>query len=100
MESLQSHLGDFLRTIGPNEEISLVFLQQLWPQVVGKELAANSRPRSLNKKKLLISVCSDVWKQELQGLRGVLTGTINKYWGFRLVETIDLEVRRTSRAET
>ncbi len=92
MESLSKFLPGFLRRIASDNGIALIFLQELWPQIVGKEMAAHSRPLSLGKKTLLISVPSEVWQNELTELTSTLLGNINNYWQLSLVERITFTV--------
>ena len=92
MESLSTFLPGFLRRIASDNGIALIFLQELWPQIVGKEMAAHSRPLSLGKKTLLISVPSEVWQNELTELTSTLLGNINNYWQLSLVERITFTV--------
>ncbi|MDA2926177.1 DUF721 domain-containing protein [Acidobacteria bacterium AH-259-G07] len=93
MKSLGSLLSNFLHSIASNEEITLIFLNELWPEIVGKDLALNSRPLALKDKKLILAVPSEIWKKELLALRHMLIKAINEYWKLRLVEKIGLEIR-------
>ena len=92
MESLNTFLPDFLRRIASDNDIALIFLQELWPQIVGREMAANSRPLSLEKKRLLVAVPSEVWQNELTGLKPTFLSNINDYWQLSLVERIKFTV--------
>ncbi len=93
MKSVGSVLSHFMDTIASDEEIALIFLQELWPQTVGKDLASKSRPLTLKDKRLLLAVPSQIWVKELTGLRQMLIQAVNKYWHRRLIEAVDFEVR-------
>ncbi len=93
MKSVGSVLSHFLDRIASDEEIALVFLSELWPQIVGKDLASKSRPLALRDKRLLLSVPSEIWAKELAQLRKMLVHTVNKHWNLQLIEKIDFEVR-------
>jgi predicted nucleic acid-binding Zn ribbon protein len=97
MKSVGSVLSHFLDRIASDEEIALIFLSELWPQIVGKDLASKSRPLALRDKRLLLSVPSEIWAKELAQLRKMLVHTVNKHWDLGLVESIDFEVRSTNK---
>jgi hypothetical protein len=93
MKSVGSVLSHFLDRIASDEEIALIFLKELWPQTVGKDLASKSRPLALRDKRLLLAVPSEIWVKELTQLRQMLVHAVNQYWDLRLIEKIDFEVR-------
>ncbi len=97
MKSVGSVLSHFLDRIASDEEIALIFLSELWPQIVGKDLASKSRPLALRDRRLLLSVPSEIWAKELAQLRKMLVHTVNKHWDLGLVESIDFEVRSTNK---
>ena len=94
MENLGSVFSDLLRRIASDDETALIFLNELWPQVVGKDLALRSRPLALRNKRLRIAVGSKTWKKELMELHQMISHAVNKYWNCDLVHTVEFEVRR------
>lgn len=92
MNSFQSCLGKFLKYSSCDEEVLLVFLRELWPQIVGEELAANCSPSRLKSNRLILKVSSEAWKRELVNLNRTMVRTINDYWKVRLVEKIDVQI--------
>ncbi len=94
MENLGSVFSDLLRRIASDEETALIFLNELWPQIVGKDLAFRSRPLALRNKRLRIAVPSKTWKKELMELHPMMIHAVNKYWNCDLVHTVEIEVRR------
>ena len=97
MKSVGSVLSHFLDRIASDEEIALIFLSELWPQIVGKDLASKSRPLALRDKRLLLAVPSEIWAKELTQLRKMLVHAVNKHWDLGLIEKIDFEVRSTDK---
>ncbi|MCZ6485630.1 MAG: DUF721 domain-containing protein [Acidobacteria bacterium] len=93
METLGSVFSDLLRRIASDEETALIFLNELWPQIVGKELAFRSCPVALRDKRLRIAVPSKTWKKELMELHPMMIDAVNKYWHCDLVHTVKFEVR-------
>ncbi len=93
METLGSVFSNLLRRIASDEETALIFLNELWPQIVGKELAFRSCPVALRDKRLRIAVPSKTWKKELMELHQMMIHAVNKYWHCDLVHTVEFEVR-------
>lgn len=75
-----------------DNETVLVFLKELWPTVVGPQVAVKSRPRSLEGKTLIVAVADATWERELSDLRSDLVTSINNLWSRRLVERIGFHV--------
>lgn len=98
MKNLSTILPEVLQRIASDNDIALIFLKELWPQIVGKEMAANSRPLSLGKKKLLVAVPSEVWRHELTVLAATFLSNINHYWRLPLVERIKFTVNSSDRS--
>ncbi|MEE8349698.1 MAG: DUF721 domain-containing protein [Acidobacteriota bacterium] len=98
MESFNTFLPDFLRQSASDNDIAIIFLAELWPQIVGAEMAANSRPLSLNGKSLLVAVPSEVWKNELTEFETTFLNNINRYWRLSLVEHIKFTVNPLNRS--
>lgn len=93
MESLMSRVPSrFLLTITGDEEVAVIFLKELWPHIVGEQLARNSEPRALVNRVLEVRVPSPVWVKQLESLRQMMIESINRFWGVTMVETIRLKV--------
>ena len=81
-----------VHSIASDEEVSLIFLQQLWSQIVGDELARNSQPAGLKRRILRVRVPSELWLEQLGGFSGMVITSVNRFWGVHLVETIKWEI--------
>jgi predicted nucleic acid-binding Zn ribbon protein len=93
MQSLISCVPQrFIRSIESDDEVVMMFLKELWPHIVGEELARNTEPAVLSGKVLEVRVPSVLWASQLAGLHTMMIGSINRFWGVRLVETIRWEV--------
>lgn len=92
MKSINTLLSHFIDKIASDEKVALIFLDELWPQMVGEDLASKSRPRALRDKRLLLAVPSEVWVEELTQLRQMLVRAVNEYWNLQLIEKIEFEV--------
>ena len=92
MKSVHSLLGDFLQRFQEDDEKSELFLQELWPEIVGEQLAMRTRPHALHQGRLQVAVSNERWKKELKPLAESLRGTINRFWGVTLVKRISFVV--------
>lgn len=79
-------------SLASDEEVGLIFLQRLWAQIVGEELARNTQPVSLSRKVLCVRVPSKLWLSQLVEFSSMVIRSVNSFWGVSLVETIKWEV--------
>lgn len=91
MLSLKSLLPTLLRQFARDEETTLVFLTELWPQVVGEALSRRTRPVALRAGKLTVAVESESWRRELERLRPGMVRSVNDCWGMKLIDRIAIE---------
>ena len=92
MQRVDSFFPDFLRSIATNEELTLIFLKELWPQLAGRELAEKTMPVALRKKELVVTVPSEIWAKQLHELGEILVESINDFWEFPLLASIRFSV--------
>lgn len=71
----------------------LVLIRELWPQIVGIELARNCEPTRFSGAKLFVAVDDVVWKTQVEALRSLMIRAINDQWGCRLIERIEVVLR-------
>jgi hypothetical protein len=90
MRPISSLLPGLLQSIQENDEASLAFLVEFWPQIVGKDLADRIRPVRLRGKVLVLEVPGEVWKRQLTGMRRMICLAVNDFWGAKRVEKISL----------
>ena len=93
MRSIGSLLGNFLRLFQNDPEKTDLFLKELWPQIVGAQLARRTIPLRLRAGVLHIAVPAGPWKRELQPLSESILAEVNRYWGSRLVDSVNFEVQ-------
>jgi hypothetical protein len=67
-------------------------LRREWPDIVGEQIAAHTRPEQIRFKKLLIHVRHSVWLQQLTFLKPVLLQKINDAAGGSLVSELVLRI--------
>lgn len=89
MRKIAAVIPEVLREVSTNEEVALIFLDELWHQFAGESLAERTKPHSLKNKILVIRVQDANWKDQLVHYRQVLKSSINEFWGIRLVNRIE-----------
>ncbi len=92
MKPLKSLLSPFLQSLASDSELTLIFLKELWPQLVGANVARNTQPISLEDTTLTLGVVDETWKKQLQGLQDQIRRSINNQWQMALVDRIRLRV--------
>jgi predicted nucleic acid-binding Zn ribbon protein len=92
MKGLLSLLPDFLQQAASNDEVALIFLRELWPSIVGQDLAAKTKPAFLRNRCLTLEAPNSVWCTELRELAPLFVDSINRYWNLQLVEKIRVRV--------
>jgi predicted nucleic acid-binding Zn ribbon protein len=88
MEKASEALQRILDLVGEEEGRVLVFLKELWPRIVGSDLARHTTPTALSKGVLTVSVPSEVWKTQLLDVRSKMAGATNRYWNRTVVKEI------------
>jgi len=90
MEKASESLQWFRDLVCEDEERILIFLKELWPKIVGAELARHTVPETLSKRILTIRVPPGVWKAQLSEVRPELAEAANRYWNRTIVKEIRL----------
>jgi Dna[CI] antecedent, DciA len=83
--------GDFLgKVLGSIEQpgAGLAWLSSTWPTIVGKSLAAHTRPVRCGGKCLELSADSKAWQQQVETMKRELCDRINRSWGGSLVREV------------
>jgi predicted nucleic acid-binding Zn ribbon protein len=83
--------GEFLgKVLGKLDrpEAGLAWLSSTWPSIVGKALAAHTRPLRCGGHCLVVSAEGEAWQLELENLKRELCDRINQAWGGSLVREV------------
>jgi hypothetical protein len=104
-------LGRLLPTVGVGDASIEAEVARVWPEVVGAEVARNSRPLSLKRGRLTVSTSSSAWAQTLQLLsrrvldgvngalgEGLVTEVVFRHAGWTAVGETDSAPRGTRRS--
>jgi predicted nucleic acid-binding Zn ribbon protein len=68
------------------------WLDASWMSLVGKPIAAHTRPASLRKGIIEIEADSKQWKSQVEAMNSLLCERINHAWGGSLVHRIRIEL--------
>jgi predicted nucleic acid-binding Zn ribbon protein len=91
---LAGSLDDLARAIGapPAEALSAVFAR--WEEVVGPAVAAHSRPVSLLRSTLVVSVDHPAWATQLRYLGATILTRITETVGHEVASRLEVRVGR------
>ncbi len=102
MAGFFSSVSTILKTVthrqGLDHELLEYRLLQEWPQIVGPQIAAHSRPDHIRFKKLFLVVESSVWLQHLTFLKPALLEKLHEAVGAQAVTDIVLRVGEVQQA--
>lgn len=87
-ESIQSVLDRYLKESGLEEPVRRYRTLQDWPEIVGKTIAAVTRPERISNGKLFIRVENDAWRNELVFYKKEIIEKINKKLNSAITELI------------
>ncbi len=91
--------GDFLGTVlrkTKRPEAAMAWLTGVWPSVVGKTLAAHTRPVRCAGACLEISADAKPWENQIEGMKREFCDQVNKAWGSTLVRDVKFVATQAS----
>jgi len=89
MERAGDFLGKTLRRLD-RPEAALAWLASSWPTVVGKALAAHTRPLRCHGGCLELEIDGKAWQKQLETLKREFCERVNCAWGGNLVHQVKL----------
>jgi len=90
---LRSILKSAAKSLGLERAANAAFVEELWPEVAGKEVAAHTRVQGLRGRTLLIDTEPGPWAQDLTVQRARYVQELNRRMGENVVEEIRLRQR-------
>ena len=87
MERAGNFLGNTFRKM-KRPEATIAWLNAVWPSVVGRTLAAHTRPVRCTHGRLEISADAKPWRKQIEGLSVEFSAQVNKAWGSTLVREV------------
>jgi len=94
MQHLSQAFPSVLRQVKGNDRLTLIFLQELWPQLVGEVLASRLAPVKLQGPLLLVDVSDSAWAEVVDAFADDIRKRVNRFWGCPLIEQIELQPRQ------
>lgn len=88
LTSLRAILKTAARSLGVERAAYAALIEEMWPEIVGPNAAAHSRPMGLRGGVLLAEAEAGVWAQELSAQRGRYAAEINRMLGAQAVKEI------------
>ena len=88
MERAGNFLGRTLRRL-ERPEAALAWLSSTWPTIVGKALAARTRPIRCENGRLEIATDGKAWQKQLESMKQEFCARINQAWGGHLIREVE-----------
>lgn len=86
-------IGPWLRSLRLDEQARLGKLLETWGAVMGKAVAAHTRPGRLNGRELVVYVDSSVWLSELRRYaQREMLANLRKVTGLETIQTVRLQL--------
>ena len=92
MDRLIRTLPAILKASGASEEVAEAACFAAWKHAVGEGLSGHAVPVQLQRHALVVAVADDVWKNQLEHLRGQLLFRLNSVLGQPLVKSFEFRV--------
>jgi predicted nucleic acid-binding Zn ribbon protein len=92
MDRLIKTLPAILKASGASEEVAEAACVSAWKHAVGEGLSGHAVPVGLQQRTLVVAVADNVWKKQLEQMRGQLLFRLNSVLGQALVKSIEFRV--------
>jgi predicted nucleic acid-binding Zn ribbon protein len=92
VDSFIKALPALLKASGAPEEVAEAACVAVWKQAVGDALNSHAVPIQLRDQKLIVAVEDNLWKKQLEQMRGQLLSRLNYVLGQTLVTSIELRI--------
>ncbi len=87
MEKAENFLGGMLRQL-KRPEAAVAWLSGVWPQVVGRTIAAHTRPVRCAGGCLEVATDGKPWRVQLETMQKEFCAQVNRNWGGTLVREV------------
>ena len=92
MDKLIQTLPAILKAAGASPEVAEAACFAAWREAVGEGLRSHARPVQLQDQTLIVVVADEMWRRQLEPMRGQLLSRLNSVLGQALVKSIELRV--------
>ena len=86
--ALRHLIAAFRKSPNWDEELDLHVLQQLWPVLVGQQLAGSTRVTGVQGARVVVNVPDQVWRKQLIRMRPELLAKMNAPWATPWIKEI------------
>lgn len=87
-KALGSVLNAVITELGIGQRVKQLKVLDIWPEVVGKQIAGVTSPERINAGKLVVRVSKAPWRNELLFLKKEIIAKLNKTVGEEIVKDI------------
>jgi predicted nucleic acid-binding Zn ribbon protein len=87
MDKAGNFLGGVVRRMR-RPEAAIAWLTSMWPKIVGKALAARTRPLRCENGCLEIAADNKAWRKQLEDMKLEFCARINQAWGGKLIREV------------
>jgi predicted nucleic acid-binding Zn ribbon protein len=99
-QPLHSILEQTLKGLELDVPLKIYSIWGAWKEIVGEPIALQTQPHAIRNRILLVEVSHSTWMQQLQFLKPILLGKINRFLGESLIEDIRFKVGKIPPAVT
>lgn len=92
MDKLIQTLPAILKAAGASPEVAEAACIAAWKHAVGEGLRSHAVPVQLQDQMLIVVVADEIWKRQLEPMRGQLLFRLNSVLGQALVKSVELRV--------
>jgi predicted nucleic acid-binding Zn ribbon protein len=87
-ESLGDIIHQYIQTFGIDKKLDEVKIYDIWPEIVGKEIAQKTRKLQIVNRVLFVYCSSSVARSELIKIRNYLPDELNLKMGIDLIDEV------------
>jgi len=96
LERMSAVLGDVLQEAGVQHHVERVKILDLWPRIVGEQVARVTHAKSVDGTTLIVEVRSSAWLMELNMLKGDIIQRANEEMNDVSIEKIVFVLAETA----
>jgi predicted nucleic acid-binding Zn ribbon protein len=91
MNSLRDIVPRMIKNLGLSQRYKAELILLNWRQIVGEEIAANTRPGKISRRVMILSAKNAVWAHHLSTLKEEIIARINSYAGEKAVTDLKFQ---------
>lgn len=92
MNRLIESLPAILKASGASEVVAEAACKAAWKHAVGEGLSGHTVPVTLQQQTLVVAVADNIWKKQLEHMRGQLIFRLNSVLGSPLIKSLELKI--------